>query len=336
MRALVTGGGGFLGSAIVDVLLRRGDDVRVLGRGEYPALAERGVVCIRTDVRDADAVTAAATGCDVVFHVAAKAGMWGRYSDYYEANVIGTRAVLAACRRAGVSRLVHTSTPSVVHGGASIAGGDESLPYATHYSSPYPATKAIAERDVLAANDDDLTTVALRPHLIWGPGDGHLMPRMHARARAGRLALVGDGSNLVDSVYIDNAATAHVLAADRLAPGAPAAGRAYFISQGDPRPLRELVDGIVTAAGLPPVSKTVPFPVAYAAGAMSEVLASLRLAVTGREKEPLMTRFLARQLATDHWFDISAARRDLGYSPQIDIDEGLRRLRKWLAVQPVT
>ena len=328
MRALVTGGAGFLGSAIVHRLLARDDAVRTLTRRPAPQLAALGVDTARGDLADPEAVARAVEGCDVVFHVAAKAGMWGPYADYWASNVEGTRNVLAACRRHGVPRLVHTSTPSVVHGGTGIEGGDESLPYARRHVSAYPATKAFAERLVLAADDATLATVALRPHLIWGPGDTQLVPRILARARQGRLRLVGDGGARMDATYVDNAAEAHLLAADRLAPGSPVAGRVYFVAQGEPLPVRDLVNGILAAAGLPPVTARTPFPLAYAAGATLEAAYGL----LGRREEPLMTRFLAQQLATPHWFDLSAARRDLGYAPRVSTAEGLELLRRSLAV----
>lgn len=322
VTALVTGGGGFLGSALVRALRARGQTVRVLGRGAYPELRALGVQVCRGDLADAGTVADAVAGCDPVFHVAAKAGTGVRYADYHRTNVVGTANVVAACRAHGVRRLVHTSTPSVVHAGADLAGADESLPYARSYDAPYAATKAAAERLVLAADGADLATVALRPHLVWGPGDTQLVPRILARARAGRLHLVGDGGALVDTTYVDNAVAAHLLAADRLAPGSPCAGRAYFVSQGDPRPLRDMVDAILAAYGLPPVRASVPYPLALAAGAAAEgVWRALR-----RADEPPLTRFLVRQLATAHWFDISAARRDLGYQPRVGIEEGLARL----------
>ncbi len=324
-RALVTGAGGFLGGAVARRLLERGWAVRSLARGGYPGLEAAGVECLRGDLADAEAVDRAVRGCDLVFHVAAKAGAWGPERDYHAANVLGTRHVLDACRRHGVGRLVHTSSPSVVHAGSDIRGGDESLPYAGGYDAPYPRTKAIAEREVLAADGPDLATVAVRPHLIWGPGDTQLVPRIVARARAGRLRLVGDGSNLVDSVYIDNAAEAHLLAADRLSPGSAGAGRAYFITNGEPLPVRDLINGIVTAAGLPPVRRSIPAGAAVAVGAVLEAVHRLARS----EVEPMMTRFLARHLSTDHWFDISAARRDLGYEPSVSLEEGFRRLRAW-------
>ena len=322
MRALVTGGGGFLGGAVVRALLARGDEVVSLARGDYPALRELGVQTVRGDLAEPGAVLSAAQGCDVVLHVAAKAGIWGPAADYERSNVEGTRSVLLACRTLGITRLVHTSTPSVVHDGGDIAGGDESLPYATHFRSDYPRTKATAERLVLAAADDGLATVALRPHLVWGPGDTQLVPRILDRARRGRLRFVGSGAAVIDTTYVDDAAAAHLCAADRLAPGSPCSGRAYFISSGDPRPVRVVVNAILAAGGLPPETRTVPLPVAETAGAVAETLWRL----LRRQDDPPMTRFLARQLATAHWFDISAARRDLGYEPQIGLDEGFRRL----------
>ncbi len=327
MIALVTGGGGFLGRAIVARLVGRGDVVRSLARGDYPELRALGVETIRGDVADPNAVARAAKGVDVVIHVAAKAGIWGPYEEYRRANVEGTRNVLAACRVGGVGRLVYTSSPSVVHGGGDIEGADESLAYPARHSAAYPATKAEAERMVLGANEPRLATVALRPHLIWGPGDNHLVPRIVARARAGKLRRIGRRNVLVDSIYVDNAADAHLLAADRLAPGSPLAGRAYFLSQGDPRPLWDLVNGILRAAHLPPVRRTVPVAVAHlAAAALEGVQWTFR-----REGEPAMTRFLVHQLSTAHWFRIDAARRDLGYEPAVSIEEGLIRLERWFA-----
>ena len=327
MRALVTGGGGFLGGAVVRALVARGDEVVSLARSDYPALRELGVQTVRGDLADPPAVLSAAQGCDVVLHVAAKAGIWGSAADFERSNVEGTRSVVAACRTLGISRLVHTSTPSVVHDGGSIAGGDESLPYARHFSSDYPRTKAVAERLVLGAADDALATVALRPHLVWGPGDTQLVPRILQRARAGRLRLVAGGTAVIDTTYVDDAVAAHLDAADRLAPGAACSGRAYFITSGEPRPVRDVVNAILAAAGLPPETRSVPLPVAEAAGgALERVWRLLR-----RQDDPPMTRFLARQLATDHWFDISAARRDLGYAPAVGLDEGFRRLAQSLA-----
>jgi nucleoside-diphosphate-sugar epimerase len=192
--------------------------VRSLARGRYPELDTLGVEQHQGDIAEADAVVRAAVGCDIVFHVAARAGLGGRYADYHRSNVVGTENVLAACRRHGIARLVYTSSPSVVFNSRDMEGVDESVPYPTHYEVHYPRTKALAEQAILRANSPSLATVSLRPHLIWGPGDNHLIPRLLARARAGRLRRIGRGSRLIDSIYIDNAADAHLLAADRLAP----------------------------------------------------------------------------------------------------------------------
>jgi len=327
MKALVTGGGGFLGGAIVRLLRERGDCVVSLSRGSYPELERLGVEQVNGDLGDREAVVRAAAGCDIVFHVAAKAGIWGDYADFYRANVTGTENVIAACRENGITRLVHTSSPSVVFDGRDVEGGNESLPYPSRYEAHYPRTKAIAERIVLAADSTELATTALRPHLIWGPGDNHLVPRIIAKARAGRLRRIGSRPCLVDTVYVDNAARAHLQAADRLSAGSPPAGRAYFISNGEPIPLWEMVNRILAAAGLPAVERSVSPKVAYAAGVICEALwGALRL-----PGEPPVTRFVAHELATAHWFDIGAARRDLGYEPEISIDEGLIRLREWLS-----
>ncbi len=322
MNALVTGGGGFLGGAIVQRLVARGDRVASLARGEYPDLVALGVATHKGDLADPETAVRAAAGCDIIFHVAAKPGIWGPYQDYYRTNVTGTENVLAACRHHGIAKLVYTSTPSVVFSGKDMEGVDESAPYPESYHAHYPATKAIAERAVLNANDEMLATVALRPHLIWGPGDHHLIPRIVARAKAGALRRIGARTNLVDCVYIDNAADAHILAADRLAPGSAVAGKAYFISQGEPWPLWDLINRILQAADLPPVTRTISPRLAYAAGGVLEaVYGLLRIS-----SEPRMTRFLAEELSTAHWFNIDAARRDLGYCPTVTIEEGMRRL----------
>jgi len=325
MRSLVTGGGGFLGGAIVRRLVDRGDRVRTLQRGVYPELKALGVECIRGDIADAEIVDRAVAGCDRVFHVAAKVEMWGPREPFRLANVAGTENILNAMRRHGVDKLIFTSSPSVVHGGTDIEGGDESLPYPEHFEAAYPETKAEAERMVLAANSPELATVALRPHLIWGPEDTNLVPKIVARARSGQLRLIGDGSNLVDTVYIDNAVDAHLSAGKLLAPDSVCAGRAYFITNDEPRPLREIINGFVTAAGLDPIEKTISLKAAVSLGWVFETIHRL-LPFTG---DPRMTPFVARNFASAHWYDISAAKQDLGYKPGVSFDEGMGRLREW-------
>lgn len=327
MRILVTGGGGFLGSAIVRRLVARGDDVRSFSRSAHPSL-DPSVEQIQGNLADSDAVSRAVAGCDAVIHVAAKAGVWGPRSDYDATNVTGTRNVIAGCRQHGVRKLVFTSTPSVVGAGFDIEGGNESLPYAAKHLADYPRTKAIAEQEVLAANGPDLATVALRPHLIFGPGDPHLIPRMLARARTGKLRIVGSGKNRVDFTFVDDAADAHILALDRLAPGCPIAGRAYFISQNDPLELWPFINHILDVVGLAPLTKRIPYRIAYAAGAILEGWYRIwRLAV-----EPPITRFVAAQLAHSHWFDISAAQRDLEYAPRNLNADAIIRLENWLTL----
>lgn len=329
MKILVTGGGGFLGQALCRGLVERGHTVRSFSRSAYPQLDAIGVRQIHGDLADPAAVLEAARGVDAVIHNAAKAGAWGAYRHYHQTNVVGTRNVLAACRRLGIGRLVYTSTPSVTHRRTRpVAGGSaDDVPYGEGFKAAYAATKMRAEQEVLAANDAELATVALRPRLIWGPGDRHLLPRLVARARAGRLRLVGNGDNLIDTTYIDNAAQAHFDALDHLAPGAACAGGAYFISNGEPMPARAIIDALLAAHGLPPVTATLPFPAAYAIGAACEALWTL-LRLRG---EPPLTRFLAEQLSTTHWYNMAPARRDFGYLPKVSIAEGLRRLRASLA-----
>ena len=322
MKALVTGGGGFLGGAICRMLLARDDTVRSFTRSNYPWLDDISIEQRFGDLGDVAGVTEAMRGCDVVFHVAAKAGVWGRTADFVQTNQVGTANVLAACRSAGVKRLVYTSTPSVVHGGTSIEGGNETLPYPDHFEADYPRSKAMAEKQVLAANGPELATVSLRPHLIWGPGDPHLIPRLLDRARKGKLRRIGTDRVLVDVTYVENAAHAHLLAADRLAPGSPIAGKAYFLSDGTPVELWEFVNRILAAGGVPPVTRSVAKWKARLAGRLLEIVhRTFRL-----NGEPAMTRFVASQLSTSHWYDISAARRDLGYEPRVGLEEGLKRL----------
>lgn len=321
-KVLVTGGGGFVGLAVVKRLVALNREVVVVGRHRYPEVERLGVRTLVGDIRDGQFLLRAARGCDTVFHVAAKAGIWGGRETYFAINLTGTEQVIAACRENGVGVLVHTSTPSVVFGNHDLAGVDESTPYPKRFLCPYAASKAQAEQRVLAANGEGLKTVALRPHLVWGPGDTNLIPRLLERGRKGVLKQVGDGANLVDIVYIDNVVDAHLLAAENLGTTATAAGKAYFISQGEPVRLWAWINGLFAEMGIPPVSKQVSFAKAYWAGAVMECV----YRAMAIEREPLMTRFLALQLAKAHWFSLAAARRDLGYEPKVSTDEGVRRL----------
>jgi nucleoside-diphosphate-sugar epimerase len=327
MKVLVTGGGGFLGQAICRQLVARGHQVRSMSRQRYPALDALGVEQRSGDIASLDLVVEAASGVDAVVHSAGRVGTWGRLEDYYETNVRGSDNVLAACELNEIDRLVFTSSPSVVHNGADLEGVDESIPYATRFSSPYARTKALAERHILAANGAQLATVALRPHFVWGPGDPNLLPRVLARARRGQLRLIGDAPKKIDTVYVDNAAEAHVLALDRLSVGAPIAGKAYFISQGEPVTHEALISSWLKADGFPPETRRMPLGVArLLAAAMETTYSLLRI-----RREPPLTRFMVEQLSTAHWFNIDAARRDLGYAPRVSMAEGLARLSQHLA-----
>lgn len=327
MHTLVTGASGFLGGQVVRQLVERGDRVRALVRRTSPELAALGVEQALGDVREPSAVRAACRGIEAVFHVAGVAGIWGPWEHYHAVNAVGTENVIDACRRAGVGRLIYTSSPSVTFDGKPQCGVDESAPYPAVWLCHYPHSKALAEAAVLAADGPNLSTCALRPHLIWGPGDRQLVPRLVERARRGRLRRVGDGTNLIDTVYVDNAARAHLQAAAALRPGAPPAGRAYFISQGAPVNCWQWIDELLALAALPPVRKSVSLASAWRMGALLEkIYRALRL-----PGEPPMTRFLAAQLGLSHYFSIAAAQREFGYEPLVSTAEGMCRLARELS-----
>lgn len=333
MHALVTGAGGFLGYHVAAALSAAGHRVRVLTRVRKPALDALQVEYRLGVVQNRDDVLAAFRGnssLDCVFHVAAKAGIWGNWDEYLAVNVRGTQHVIDACREFLVPRLVYTSSPSVTFDGRDQCGIDETAPYASRWLAHYPHSKALAEQAVLAANGlEGLWTCALRPHLIWGPGDQHLVPRLIDRARTGKLRRVGDGQNRIDTIYVENAADAHLLAAERLEGGSPVCGQAYFLSQGEPVNCWEWIDQVLALVDLPPVRASISYRAAYSAGAVLEGIWSL----LGRTDEPRMTRFLAAQLATSHYFDISRARQDLGFEPRVSMADGMERLRRALSAK---
>jgi nucleoside-diphosphate-sugar epimerase len=325
-KVLVTGGGGFIGRAIVKALRARGIDCYVVGRNQYPEIEKLGAVCVRGDIRDRDFLTECSKGVDTFFHVASLTGIWGNWSDYYSVNVLGTENVLYACEKNSIARLVYTSTPSVVFNRQDICNGDETLPYPDTFLCHYAHTKALAEKMVLNANENSFFSCALRPHLVWGPGDPHLIPRLLERGRTGQLKIVGDGKNLVDISYVDNVAHAHLLAADNLAGASTAAGKAYFISQGEPVNLWQWINELFVQVGVPTLKSRLPFFAAYGLGALLENVHR----ILAPEKEPGMTRFLAEQLAKSHYFSIVKAKEDLGYAPLVTNEEGMRRLLMWI------
>lgn len=323
MNALVTGASGFLGLAITRQLVAQGHHVRALCRRRDPRFDALGVETIEADLRDRRAVVGACRFIDVVFHVAGVAGIWGTWQHFYQTNTRGTEHVVEGCRAHRVRRLVYTSSPSVVFDGKPQEGIDETAPYPRRWLCHYPHSKALAEQHVLSSHGrEGLLACALRPHLIWGPGDRHLVPTLLERARQGQLRRVGDGTNRIDMVYIDNAAAAHLQAADALSDTSCVGGRVYFISQGEPVCCWAWINEILALAGLPAVTRSVSLAVAWKVGALLETVhTALRL-----RREPRMTRFLAAQLGTSHYFDIRRARHDFGYHPHVSTAEGMQRL----------
>ena len=323
MKVLVTGGGGFLGSAICRQLSDLGHQVVAFQRRSAEHLEPHGIVSVSGDICDRASLSAACRGCDAIVHTAGKAGVWGKATDYQRINVLDTRNVIETCRELAIPWLVHTSSPSIVHSGGDIGGADESLPIASHFNAPYPATKAEAEQMVIAANSDTLKTAALRPHLIWGPGDPHILPRLAAKASGGILALPGP-DKIIDTIFVENAALAHVMALQELASAARCAGKAYFVTNNEPLPQGEIISRLLAAIGIDVKIRAVPAGVAKAAGAVLETAWK----TFGLRSEPPVTRFSVEQLATAHWFDTSAAERDFGYLPTISIEHGLEILKK--------
>lgn len=332
MKALVTGANGFLGAALVRRLLDEGQQVRALTRVRSTGLDGQRVESFHGDIRDIDMIESAFQGVDVVFHTAAVTGIWGPWKLFHSVNTVGTRNVVECCLRHQVPRLVYTSTPSVTFDGEHQINLNESAPYSSRWLCHYSHTKALAEQHVLDANDPSrLMTCALRPHLIWGPGDRHLIPRIIQRARLKQLRRVGDGTNQIDTTYIDNAVHAHWLAAKALEPAAEACGRAWFISQGEPVNCWGFINEILGLAGMPPVRDRISFYWAWRLGALLEGWHEMFSIQT----EPRMTRFLAAQLAKSHYFDISRARQDIGYEPIVSLEQGMKRLAASISAAPV-
>ena len=332
MRVLVTGASSLIGAGVADHLADRGDEVVCFQRTETTSVARWAMIRQHLgDVRNVSALTSAAAGCDAIVHVAAKVGVVGGWEEYRSVNVDGTSNVLAAARENGVGRVVHVSSPSVAHGGEPIVGGAADPPVLGRSRAWYPESKAMAEIAALGAASDQLGVVAVRPHLVWGPGDTQLVGRIVQRAAAGRLALVGGGRALVDTTYIDNAVSSLVAALDAVAPDAPCSGRAYVISNGEPRMIRELVEGICHAADVPFTPRDVSLRIGRSVGAAVERAWPL----LRRDDEPPLTQFLAEQLGTAHWFDPRPAHEDLAWIPTVSIDEGLARLAEWFTLHPV-
>ncbi|GGV09069.1 3-beta hydroxysteroid dehydrogenase [Streptomyces filipinensis] len=319
-RVLVTGGSGFLGTEICRQLTARGTETVSLSRRPSSTLERLGVRQVQGDLTDPTAVRRAVAGCDAVVHNAALAGASGPSAPYRRTNVDGTRTVLDQCRANGVRALLHTSTASVVFRPGGLENVDEQLPYPRRHLAAYPRTKAAAEALVLNAHGRDLATLALRPHVIWGPGDPHFLPALTRAVRRHRIALPGSGANLIDTTHVRTAAHAHLLALDRLHDGHPVGGRAYFITQGEPLPLARFTALLLATAGIGATWRPVPARLAHTAAAACEAADRL-LRVGGTHR---LSRFLVGELVHPHWFDLTAARTHLGFTPPISIAEGFR------------
>ena len=345
----VTGASGFIGGRLAERLLASGRRVRVLARRPLPALEKLGAEVLLGDLHDLDALHRGCDGAGSVFHVAGRVGVWGPAADFFHVNVEGTRNVIAACHTAGVRRLIYTSSPSVVYHGGDLAGVDESAPLCTAAPCAYPTSKAAAERLVSESNSASLATISLRPHLVWGPGDQNVVPRVLALAKKGRLKIIGPGRNKVDVTHISNVVDAHLLAEQALAkchiisdtspnvtdptchligdmsagesPRDPG-GQAYFITNGEPVVLWDWINELLRGVGLPELTKHVSVATAYRVAGVLEALWTV-LPLKG---EPPTTRFVVKELATDHWFKLDAARRDLGYEPHVTMAAGTAEL----------
>lgn len=326
MRVLVTGASGLLGGQTARALADRGDDVTVLQRRP----AGLGLREVLADVTDAAAVGNAVEGQDAVLHLAAKVNVVGPEAAYRQANVVGTRTVVAACRRTGVARLVNVSSPSVAHAGSSLVGAGAGPADPASARSPYARSKAEAEQIALAADSPDLAVLSIRPHLVWGPGDTQLVGRIVARAKAGRLPLIGPGAVLVDTTYITNAVDALVAAVDHCRLD-DVHGEALVVTNGEPRPIAEMLGSWCRAAGVPAPTRHVPVRLAAAVGLAAETLWSHR---PGVDADPPLNRFVVEQLSTAHWFDQRRTREALAWSPRVSLDEGFAELARWYADRP--
>ncbi len=325
MHVLVTGGGGFLGRYIVEQLIVRGDTVNTIGRGTYPELEKLGANCFQGDLQNIEDVKKAAADVELVFHVAALLGIWGKYNDFYGVNVKGTLNIISACKILKIPRLVYTSSPSVIFAMEDLEGVNESQPYPEKYSAYYPQTKAIAEQAVLEANSDQLSTCSLRPHAIWGPRDNLILPMLVKRTKAKQLTQVGDGKNIVDFCYVENAAHAHVLAADALSSNSAVAGNAYFISDDNPIIMWKWIEEIMTRINIPLEKKYISESKAmFLAGILEKVHRCLPFL-----GEPRITRFVMCNFAKSHYFDISNAKSDFAYQPIVKHNEGMVRTAEW-------
>ena len=322
MKIFMTGGGGFIGSHLAKRLIELGHEVTNFGRGTYPNLESMGVRCIKGDLSQKDRLSEAMKNHELCFHVAAKVAMWGKWEDFYQTNVIGTQNIIEGCKNNGIKKLIYTSSPSVIFGKESLQNVNENVPYPQDHLGLYGKSKAIAEQNVLKANDDSLATLSLRPHLVFGPGDQNLIPRLIEARKKNRLKIVGDGNNQVDVLYVSNAVDAHIKAMENLNTNSKVSGKAYFIGQG-PVKLWDFVNQILAKKDLPPVTKKISFNKAYKVGWIIEKCLKIFRVFN---YHPPMTRFVALQLSKDHYYSHKNAEELLGWSPKVSIEEALNQI----------
>lgn len=323
MKVLVTGGGGFLGLEIVKILKAAGIDLSSLSRSQYKKLNELKIPQIQCDLSNRSDVFNKVKGFDAVIHTAAKAGVWGRPEDFMNINFHGTKNLVDACLENKIQKFIYTSSPSVAFGDDDLNGVDESTPYPEYYFTDYAKTKAMAEKYVLSKSSDTFKCCALRPHLIWGPNDPHILPRLCERAKSGKMRVIGDGKNLVDIIYVSNAAKAHLLALQNIDKNDSINGSVYFLGQESPVNLWKFINSMLKTQNLKPIEKTISFKSAYRLGLIFE---NVYKTFNIYKKDPPMTRFVALQMAKSHYFSHEKAMKDLGNYIEISTEDGLSKL----------
>ncbi|WP_372654254.1 NAD-dependent epimerase/dehydratase family protein [Halobacteriovorax sp.] len=323
MKILVTGAGGFLGYYIARDLKNLGHDVYNFSRSHHKDLDEINVETRAGNLNDPSSIGRALEGIEAVFHVAGKVAMWGKWDDFYQTNTIGTQNLVNACIEKRIKKFIYTSTPSVVFGSGDIENGNEGLDYPKEFLSLYAKSKMLAEKYVLEKNSNDFLTCAIRPHLIFGPRDKNIIPRLLEASKKGKLKKIGNGENLVDIIYVENAAKAHIQAFESISSDSPVAGSAYFIGQEEPVKLWDFINTILRAHGQDSITKSISIKSAYVVGSIIEfILKVFRI----WNVHPPMTRFVALQLGKSHYFSHSKAKSDFGYSPVISTDEAIARI----------
>ncbi|OUR97174.1 hypothetical protein A9Q84_12675 [Halobacteriovorax marinus] len=323
MNILVTGAGGFLGLYIAEQLIAKGHKVFNFSRRDYRELAELGIETRIGDLNDPKSIENALNDIEVVFHVAGKVAMWGKWEDFYQTNTVGTKNLVDACKRSGISKFIYTSTPSVVFGIDDIIEGNEEIPYPKESLSMYAKSKMLAEKYVLENHTQNFLTCALRPHLIFGPRDKNIIPRLIEARRKGKLKVIGDGDNLVDVIYVENAAKAHIQAFEKLSLDSNMSGEAYFIAQEKPVNLWDFINTVLERNGERKIEKSISVKKAYLIGTIIEfILRTLRV----WNVHPPMSRFVALQLGKSHYFSHKKAEKDFAYHPDISTEEALDRI----------